>query len=93
MENLKRKMTLNRNKRNLKIVRLYIISLVCIVCYFLMENYNIINELVEKSSKFRYNGFVTLIFTGLLKYGLLVIGICIIIILSFMLIREKIKNN
>lgn len=90
-------MTSNRNKRNLKIVQLYIISLLCIVCYFLMENYNIINELVEKSSTFSYNKhtarFLALFFTGLLKYGLLAVGICIFSMLSFMLIKEKIKND
>ena len=93
MENLIRKMTLNRNKGNLKIIRLYIISLICIVCYFLLENSNIISELVEKSNKLRYNGFVTFLLTGLLKYGLLIIGIGITIILTFILIREKTKDN
>ncbi|MCM4165523.1 hypothetical protein DHC50_18140 [Arenibacter sp. A80] len=86
-------MTLNRNNRNFKIVRLYLISLVCIVCYFVMENYNVINELFKKSRNFRYHGFITLVFTGLLQYGLLTVGICIFIFLSFMLIREKIKND
>ncbi|APQ17463.1 hypothetical protein BTR34_09055 [Maribacter hydrothermalis] len=74
-------------------VRLYIISIVCIVCYFLMENNNVINQLVEKSSNFRYYGFVTLVFTGLLQYGLLTVGICIFITLSYIIIREKIKND
>lgn len=96
MENLIQKMTLNRNKRSLKIARLYIISLVCIVGYFLMENDNIINILVEKSSDFfpvEVTGkFITLVFTGLLQYGLLVVGICIFLILSFILFREKIKS-
>ncbi len=96
MENLIQKMTLNQNKRSLKIARLYIISLVCIVGYFLMENDNIINILVEKSSDFfpvEVTGkFITLVFTGLLQYGLLVVGICIFLILSFILFREKIKS-
>lgn len=69
------------------------ISLFCIVCYFLLENSNIISELVEKSNKLRYNGFVTFILTGLFKYGLLVIGISIIIILSFLLIKEKTSKD
>lgn len=86
-------MTLNLNKRNLKIIRLYIISLVCIFCYFLMEHYNIIFELFEKSSKFRDQGLYALVFTGLLQYGLLATGICIFLMLSFTLIREKIKND
>lgn len=81
------------NKKNLKIVRLYMISLFCIVCYFLLENSTIISELIEKSNKLRYKGFVTFILTGLFKYGLLVIGISIIVILSFLLIKEKISKD
>lgn len=94
MGNLTRKMTLNWNKRNLKIIRLYIIS---IVCYFLMEKYNIINVLVEKSVAFFHMEtsarFSTLIFAGLLQYGLFTVGICIFFMLSFILIREKINDN
>ena len=86
-------MTLNRNNRKFKIIRLYIISLVCIVCYFLLENSNIISELVQISEKGRYGGFPTFFITGLFKYGLLVVGISIIIITSFLVIREKPKNT
>jgi len=81
------------NKKDLKVVRLYIISLICIVCYFLLENSTIISELVEKSNKLRYSGFVTFLLTGLLKFGLLVVGIGIFIILTFLLIKERIKND
>lgn len=69
------------------------ISLFCIVCYFLLENSNIISELVEESNKNRYKGFVTFLLTGLFKYGLLAIGISIIIILSFLLIKGKISKD
>ena len=84
------------NKRDLNIIKLYLISIVCIVCYFLLENFNFIFLLVEKSSPIIYDEFLTLLIAGLLQYGLLVIGICIFIILSFLLISEKIskaKNN
>lgn len=81
------------NKRNLKIVRLYIIGLCCIACYFLLENSNIISELVEKSNRGRDNGFVAFILTGLFKYGLLVVGLSIIIILTFLLIKERISKD
>jgi hypothetical protein len=93
MENLKRRMTLNQNKRNLKIIGLYIISLICVFCYYLMDNHNIINVLFEKSNRLPQDGFVVLFFTGLFQYGLLTVGICIFFILSFMLIKEKIKND
>jgi hypothetical protein len=81
------------HKKNLKIVRLYIISLICIVCYFLLENSTIISELVQISEKGRYSGFPTFFLTGLFKYGLLVVGIGIIIILTFLLIRERTKKQ
>ncbi len=93
MENFILTMTLNRNKRKFKIIRLYIISLVCIACFFLLENSNIISELVQISEKGRYGGFPTFFLTGLFKYGLLVVGISIITIMSFLLIRERIKND
>ena len=79
------------NKRNLKILRVYIISLFCIVCYFLLENSNITSELVQKFEKGRYGGFPTFFLTGLFKYGLLVVGISIIVIMSFLLIKERTK--
>ena len=81
------------NKKNLKILRLYIISLLCIVCYFLLENSTIIPELVQKSEKGRYGGFPTFFLTGLFKYGLLLFGIGNIIIMSFLLIRERTKKR
>ena len=80
------------NKKNLKIVRLYVIGLLCIVSYFFLENSSVISDLVEKMSKLRYDGFPTFFLTGLLKYGLLLVGIGIIIILTFLLIRERTKK-
>ena len=80
------------NKRNLNIVKLYSISLSCIVCFFLLDNSDIIPELVEKANKLRYKGFPTFLITGLFKYGLLVIGISIIIILNFILIKRRISK-
>ncbi len=93
MENFILMMILNRNKRKFKIIRLYIISLACIAGFFLLENSNIISELVQISEKGRYGGFPTFFLTGLFKYGLLVVGISIITIMSFLLIRERIKND
>jgi len=77
------------NKRNFKIIKLYIISLLCIIFYFILKNSNIIPELVKNSEKGRYGGFLTFFLIGLFKYGLLVIGISIIIILTFILISKK----
>ena len=79
-------------KNNLKIIRLYIIGLICIVSYFFLENSNVIPNLVGKMSKFRYDGFPTFFLTGLLKYGLLIVGIGIIISQTYLLIRERITK-
>ncbi len=65
------------------------ISLICIVSYLFLTNSNAISDLVQKSGKSRYNGFVTFFFTGFFKYGLLVIGIIILVTLSFLLLKEK----
>ena len=93
MENLEQKMTLNLNKRSLKIVRLYIIALLCIALFFYLENSVLIPDLVERMSKFRHKGFPTFFLTGLFKYGLLIVGVGIIIILTFLLISQRIKRN
>ena len=93
MENFILMMTLYRNKIKFQIIRLYVISLVCIACFFLLENSNIISELVQISEKGRYGGFPTFFLSGLFKYGLLIVGISIITIMSFLLIRERTKKT
>ena len=77
------------DKKNFKFGRIYVISVLCITCFFLLENTTIIPELVKISEKSRYGGFPTFFLIGLLKYGLLVLGICNIIIMNFIIIREK----
>jgi hypothetical protein len=81
------------NKRNLKIARLYTISLLCIVFYLLLKNSNIIAELVQKSERGRYGSFPTFFLIGLFKYGLLIVGVGIFIIMSFIIIKEKLVRN
>ena len=78
-------------KRNFKIIRLYIIGILCIGLFFYLEKSDLIPNLVEKMDKLRYKGFPTFFLTGLLKYGLLIVGVSIIMILSFLLIRERTK--
>ncbi|APY06829.1 hypothetical protein BWZ20_00305 [Winogradskyella sp. J14-2] len=80
------------NKKKFKIIRLYLIGLVCVVSYYFLDNSNVIPNLVERMSDFRYSGFPTFFLTGLLKYGLLIVGIGIIIILTFLLIKERTKK-
>lgn len=80
-------------KRNIKILKLYSFSIICIISYFFLEYSNIIPQLVEYANNNRYKGFATFFITGLLKYGLLFVGISTILILSFLLVKEKIKNE
>ena len=77
------------NKRKLKVVRLYGISILCIFLYFFLENSSLIAELVSKSERGRYGSFPTFFLTGIFKYGLLVVGFGIFVILSFFIIRER----
>lgn len=81
------------NKQNFNILRFYAISISCIVCFFLLENTKIIPELVQISEKGRYSGFPTFFLTGILKYGLLALGIFNIIIMTFIIFREKRRNR
>tara|TARA_R110000744_G_C19293950_1_gene554965 strand:+ start:538 stop:1161 length:624 start_codon:yes stop_codon:yes gene_type:complete len=77
------------NKRAFKIIGLYLFGLFCIFCHYLMDNYNIINVLFQKTNRIPQDGFVVLLLAGLIQYGLLTVGISIIAILSFFLIKEK----
>ena len=74
-------------------MRLYTIGLLCIVLYYFLENSNILPELVKKSERGRYGDFPVLFLTGLFKYGLFFVGIGIFIIVSFLLIKEKLTQN
>lgn len=83
-------------KKHSKTIKHYVFSLFCILGYFLLENPSIIPELVENSEKFSYGSFSTFFMTGILKYGLLFIGISRIIIITFFLIRgqsNKVKQH
>ena len=81
------------DKKNLKILKNYIISLFCIICYFVLEKTCFISEIIEKSNKLRYSGFPEFLILNLIKYGLLIFGVANILIISFLLIREKQKTN
>ena len=59
----------------------------------MLDNSNIITALIEYSSKHRYKGFATFLLSGLVKYGLLIIGLGITIIMSYLLVKEKISEK
>lgn len=78
-------------KNILKIIRLYIIGFLCLVGFFSLEYSSLISDLVEFSENGRYGGTPMFFITGLIKYGLLIAGIGIILILTFLLIKQRIK--
>lgn len=90
MKKIKKNLT---NKVNIKIIRLYIVGLTCIAFYFYLENSKIISDIVKFADKGRYSGFPTFLLTGLFKYGLLVVGIGILIMVTIQLIRNRIKKD
>lgn len=80
-------------KRSLKIIKAYLLALICILCFFLLNHSNIIPKLVTQADIGRYKGFVTFLLIGLFKYGLLVIGIGLIMILSILLILNNKRSH
>lgn len=80
-------------KMNTKIIKQYIISIICIALYIFLENSTLIPYLVEISNKGRYGSFPTFFLAGLFKYGLLVFGVLTIIFLSYRLYNQKISKN
>ncbi len=83
-----------RNKRNLKIIGLYLISMFCIISYLLLESSDSITEFNQKADNFRTDtGFFVFITTGLFKYGLLLIGTSVFTVLTFLLFKEKSTTN
>ena len=78
------------NKLNFKIIGLYLISILCIISYLLLDNSDLITGFNQKADSFRTDtGFFVFITTGLFKYGLLLIGASIFTILTFILLKEK----
>ncbi len=83
-----------KNKQYLKILGLYTISIFCIITYFLLSNSESIIEFNQKADNYRIDyGFFFFILTGLVKYVLLLIGISVPIILTFLLLKKKTKHN
>ena len=81
------------NKQNTKAVILYAFSFICIGFYFYLENSDLFANIVQKSENTRYGSFPTFFVTGLFKYGLLAIGIGILLFVSFFFIKEKLLTK
>ncbi|WP_052461128.1 hypothetical protein [Psychroserpens mesophilus] len=77
------------NERNYKIARLYVLSLILIISYYFLDNSETITELIENNREGRDSGIIMFVFSAIIKYGSLVIGLGIFIFLSFFIIKEK----
>ena len=80
----------------MKVVRAiiwYFAGVASLVAFFAMKNSETIAEYLEKSSRVRLDwGFGVSAIVGLVQYSLLVLGVGIICILSFFLIKSKRKG-
>ena len=79
--------------KNLKVIVAYIIGILCLTLFFVMDNSTELNEFLEKAERSRTDwAFGTFAITGLIQYGLLTIGIAVITILTALLIKRKIAT-
>lgn len=82
----------NTNK-NLKVIVAYIIGILCLTLFFVMDNSTELNEFLGKVERSRADwAFGTFAITGFIQYGLLTIGIAVITILTALLINRKITT-
>lgn len=80
--------------KTFKIVGFYIIGLICLFSFFYIDNSENLENFLKKADNFRTDlGFGFYAIIGFIKLTLLIAGISIPIILTFMLIRQKIKKN
>lgn len=80
--------------QKVKILALYILSLVMLAVYWYMDNSTTLNNFLKKANRVRTDsGFGFYVIVGLVKYGLMVAGILTPIILTIFLIRKKLNSN
>ncbi len=86
--------TSNQLKRTFKIIGLYVISLLCIGLFIYMDNSQALNDFLKKADRVRTDwSFGFYAFVGLIKMGLIISGVIIPLILTIMLIRQRLKKN
>lgn len=86
----------NRNqlKRTLKIIGLYVFGLLCLGLFFYTDNSQELTDFMKKADRFRTDwGFGFYAIVGLIKMVSLFSGVIIPLVLTIMLIRQKIKKN
>lgn len=78
----------------MKIIGFYIFSALCLALFFYIDNSSDLKEHLEKTDRFRTDwGFGFYAIIGIIKLASLIVGITIPIILTIMIIREKIKST
>lgn len=84
----------NQLKRTVKIIGLYIIGLLCLGLFFYMDNSQDLGDFLKKADRFRADwGFGFYAIVGLIKMVSLISGVTIPLVLTILLIRQKIKKN
>lgn len=77
-----------------KILGLYVLGILCLGLFFYIDNSQELSEFLEKADRFRTDwgfGFYTII--GLVKLVSLIAGIAIPLMLTIMIIRQKLRKN
>jgi hypothetical protein len=88
------KYEIQKLNKKIKIVSLYLGSILLIVSYWKIHNSEYLNHLIEISNKNPDpDGFGIFLTIGLIKYFLLLCGLLIPIILTFQLIKNRINDN
>lgn len=81
-------------KKIFKIIGLYIIGLLCLGLFIYMDNSHELNGFLKKADRVRTGwGFGFYAIVGLIKMVSLVSGVAIPLILTIMLIRQRMKKN
>jgi hypothetical protein len=81
-------------QKTFKIIGFYIIGFICLISYFYIDNSESLKSFLIKTDNFRIDlGFAFYAIIGFIKLTLLISGIGIPIILTMMIIRQKIKRN
>lgn len=80
--------------KTFKILGLYVLGILCLGLFFYIDNSQELSEFLEKADRFRTDlgfGFYTMI--GLVKLVSLIAGIAIPLMLTIMIIRQKLRKN
>ena len=73
-----------------KIIVLYLLSLLFISTFFFLRNSDYLSSIIKKADNFRiHNGFFLFLITGLIEYGLLVTGVLMILVLTYFLVQKN----